>query len=248
MHYGLPSPWLTVIFSLDDGIESASELAGLTGAAPAPLIAAGLHTRASYVLERRDQTGIQLSVHPLACRALFGLPAAELSVSEYDGSAVLGRRAMITQERLTETRDWSTAFALLGDHLQRSLDDHQRLPGVRSETKHAWHLLQSSGGRRPIGEVAARVGLSARHLGTLFQREVGQSPKTVAQLFRFQRAVAEIGTMITDHGRADLATVAVRAGYADQAHLSRDFVERLGVPPSRWISDELQNLKDHPRG
>lgn len=247
VHYGLPSPWLTVIFCLDDGIESASDREALPAAAPDPIVVAGLHTRASFVLERQDQAGIQLAVHPLACRALFGLPAAELSVTEYDGRHVLGRGAVITQQRLTETGDWSGAFGLLGAHLRRSFDDHGRRAGPRSELRHAWYLLESSGGRRSIGEVASGVGLTARHLGTLFQRELGTSPKTVAQLFRFQRAVGEVRTMITDRGRVDLAAVADRAGYADQSHLSRDVKDRLGVPPTQWIHEEFRNLHDHAR-
>ena len=115
-------------------------------------------------------------MHPLAARSLFGLPAAELSVTEYDGRQVLDRRATATQQQLTECRDWSDAFALLGGHLTRSLDRHRRVE-VRSELRHAWSLLEASGGQRPIAEVAAQVGLTPRHLGTLFRREVGQSPK-----------------------------------------------------------------------
>ena len=245
VHYGLPSPWLTVIFSLDDGVESASTLDRLPGSGPDAIIAAGLHTRASFVRQRPEQTGVQLAVHPLACRTLFGLPAAELSVDEYDGGDVLGRAAVTTQQRLSETRDWSTAFGLLDDHLRGSLD--RRGVEVRSEVRHAWHLLQRTGGRVSIARVAETVGLTARHLGTLFQREVGRSPKQVAQLFRFQAAVAEVRTSISRTGRSDLGTIAATAGYADQAHLTRDFVERLGVPPTHWIREEFRNLQDPRR-
>ena len=60
-----------------------------------------------------SEAGIQLAVHPLACRSLFGVPAGELSVTEYDGREVLGRRAVITQQRLTETSAWSAAFGIV---------------------------------------------------------------------------------------------------------------------------------------
>ena len=61
VHYGLPSPWLTVIFSLDDGVESASDRAALPAAPPLPIIAAGLHTRASFVRPRAGQAGLSSS-------------------------------------------------------------------------------------------------------------------------------------------------------------------------------------------
>ncbi len=244
VHYGLPSPWLTVIFSLDDGVESASDRAALPTAPPLPIIAAGLHTRSSFVRPRTGQAGVQLAVHPLAARSLFGVPAAELSATEYDGRQVLDRRATSTQERLTESRDWEHAFAVLGGHLTRSLDRRRR-DDPRSEVRHAWSLLEASGGRMPISAVAARVGLTPRHLGTLFTREVGRSPKAVARLIRFQHAVELIKHDVARSGRTDLAAVAARCGYADQPHLTHDFVERLGVPPTRWITEEFRNLQDH---
>jgi AraC-like DNA-binding protein len=244
VHYGLPSPWLTIIFSLDDGVESASDRAALPTAPPLPIIAAGLHTRSSFVRPRTGQAGVQLAVHPLAARSLLGVPAAELSATEYDGRQVLDRRASSTQARLTEARDWEHAFAVLGGHLTRSLDRRRR-DDPRSEVRHAWSLLEASGGRMPISAVAARVGLTPRHLGTLFTREVGRSPKAVARLIRFQHAVELIKHDVARAGRTDLAAVAARCGYADQPHLTHDFVERLGVPPTRWITEEFLNLQDH---
>ena len=244
VHYGLPAPWRTVIVSLDDGVESASDRAALSSAPPLPIIAAGLHTRASFVRPRAGQAGVQLAVHPLAARALFGLPAAELSSTDYDGRQILDRTSASTQDRLTGCRDWGDAFTVLGGHLTRSLDGRRHVD-PRSEVRHAWSLLEASAGRLPIAEVAARVGLTARHLSTLFTREVGRSPKAVAQLIRFQHAVDLIKNNVAHAGRTDLAEVAARCGYADQSHLTHDFVERLGVPPTRWITEEFRNLQDH---
>jgi AraC-like DNA-binding protein len=34
----------------------------------------------------------------------------------------------------------------------------------------------------------------------------------------------------------DWATLALDLGYADQAHLTRDFTTTIGVPPSRYLS------------
>lgn len=69
---------LTFIVSLDDGVEAADTATALPAARPTPLILGGLHLRASHVRQRRGQAGVQLAVHPLASRALFGLPSAEL--------------------------------------------------------------------------------------------------------------------------------------------------------------------------
>jgi AraC-like DNA-binding protein len=235
-----------VIFSLDDGVESASTLDELESAPPTPIITAGLHTETSYVLERTGQTGIQLAVHPLAARALLGRPSAELSATHYDGAEVVGRTGVRTQQRLADTPDWTRAFDLLGGHLRRTRDDRRRVE-VRSEVRHAWHLLEASGGLLPIAVVAAQVGVTPRHLGTLFRREVGRPPKTIAQLIRFQHAVSLIKASLARTGRVDLAVVAAAAGYADQSHLTHEVVDRIGIPPSTWIAEEFRNLQDHGR-
>src|SRR5690349_4475761 len=84
-HLGMPSANLTFIVSADDGVEAAPDVSRLPLARPQRVIVGGLHLRASHVRQRRGQTGIQLAVHPLAARALFGVPAAELSVDDFDG-------------------------------------------------------------------------------------------------------------------------------------------------------------------
>jgi AraC-like DNA-binding protein len=38
-------------------------------------------------------------------------------------------------------------------------------------------------------------------------------------------------------GDVDWASLAADLGYADQAHLTRDFTATLGVPPSRYAAE-----------
>ncbi|RCK69811.1 AraC family transcriptional regulator [Desertihabitans brevis] len=238
LHRGLPSSRLTFIVSLDDGVEAAAEPDGLPAARPNPLVLGGLHVRTSWVRQRPGQAGVQLAVHPLAARSLFGVPAAELSVDDFAGADVLGAPGRRLHEQLCEAGGWDEAFARVGDHLVR----HRRDAAVRPELRHAWALLEGSGGRRPVAEVAREVGFTARHLDTLFQREVGRSPKTVARLIRFERATTALAGQARV-GRVDLAGLAARCGYSDQSHLSRDFVAFTALPPRRWVAEELWNIQ-----
>ncbi|PWU53110.1 AraC family transcriptional regulator, partial [Micromonospora globispora] len=66
---------------------------------------------------------------------------------------------------------------------------------------------------------AAEVGLGQRALHRRSLSLFGYGPKTLARA----------GT--------PLAEVAARAGYADQAHLTRDVRELAGVPPTRLLPD-----------
>ncbi|MFL1427092.1 MULTISPECIES: helix-turn-helix domain-containing protein [unclassified Nocardiopsis] len=243
VHLGLPSATVTFIVGLDEGVRAAPDAASLAAARPAPVILGGLHLAASHVRQRPGQAGVQLALHPLAVRSLFGIPCAELGVDDYDGLALVGPRGRELHERLADTAaPWPEAFALIGAHLR----ERHRDPRLRSELVRAWHLLAASRGRARVEQVAHRVGLSPRHLGTLFRREVGRSPKTVACLMRFDHARARIAAAVRRSGRADLAGVAAAAGYTDQAHLSREFRRFAGVPPAAWAAREFRNVQDTP--
>lgn len=80
-----------------------------------------------------------------------------------------------------------------------------------------------------VQQVVDSHGLSRAGLGRLFHREVGLSPKRWAGIARFQNAVRLLAA-----GAAPLAGVALRCGYADQAHLTRAFGRYGGVTPGDY--------------
>jgi AraC-like DNA-binding protein len=243
LHRGMPSSTLTFIVSLDDGVEAAETAEALPAAQPNPVLLGGLHVEAAHVRQRPGQAGVQVAVHPLAARALFGVPSAELHAADFDGIAVLGRSAIRLRDRVSEASRWDDAFGWIAEYLSQAWRRRDDL-GVRPEVARAWKLLQLSGGRAPVSALADRVGVTRRHLTTLFHREVGRSPKTVARLMRFERATAEIADSVRRCATADLAAVAARAGYSDQAHLTREFTGFVGVSPGRWVAEEFRNIQD----
>ncbi len=242
LHRGMPSSTLTFIVSLDDGVEAAETAEALPAARPNPLLLGGLHVQAAHIRQRPGQAGVQLAVHPLAARALFGVPSAELDAAEWDAIAVLGRSGIRLRNRVVEASQWPDAFSWIAQYLS---DAWQRRDGarVRTEVAHAWQLFQASNGRASVGAVADRVGVTSRHLTTLFHREVGRSPKTVAMLMRFECATACISASVRCCATVDLSAVAASSGYSDQAHLSREFTRFAGVPPGRWIAEEFRNIQ-----
>ena len=243
LHRGMPSSTLTFIVSLDDGVEAAKTAEALPAARPNPVLLGGLHVEAAHVRQRPGQSGVQLAVHPLAARALFGMPSAELHAAEFDGVAVLGRSAIRLQDRVSEASRWDEAFGWIAGYLSRAWGRRDDV-GVRPEVAHAWRLLELSGGRASVSSLADQVGVTGRHLTTLFHREVGRSPKTVARLMRFERATAQISESVRRYAMVDLAAVASHTGYSDQAHLTREFARFVGVPPGRWVAEEFRNIQD----
>ncbi|MFE0249369.1 DUF6597 domain-containing transcriptional factor [Streptomyces sp. NPDC059010] len=83
---------------------------------------------------------------------------------------------------------------------------------------------------RQVSDFADAQGLSVRALQRLFSAYVGVSPKWVLLRYRIHEALEQAGTR-TD---IDWAALATDLGYADQAHLIRDFTRTVGVPPTAY--------------
>ncbi|WP_380919070.1 helix-turn-helix transcriptional regulator [Streptomyces decoyicus] len=77
---------------------------------------------------------------------------------------------------------------------------------------------------RPVAEVARAVALSERQLHRLSLDAFGYGPKTLTRVLRLVRALG------LARSGMPYAQVAVRAGYADQAHLAREVKSLAGAP------------------
>lgn len=73
-----------------------------------------------------------------------------------------------------------------------------------------------------------------RYLSQEFGREFGLTPKVMARVMRFERAQQ----LLRLPTRPSIAAVAAHCGYADQAHLTRDWHEFAGSSPTEWLRDE----------
>ena len=79
---------------------------------------------------------------------------------------------------------------------------------------------------RTPGELGAAVGLSPRALQRWFEHNVGQPARSYLRMLRFGEAFAELPS--AGYG---LAEHAAGHGFADQAHMSREFRSLAGAPP-----------------
>lgn len=77
--------------------------------------------------------------------------------------------------------------------------------------------------------LAAHAGLSERHFGRVFRRELGTSPARYVEQVRIEAARRLLET--EDSG---LAAVARRCGFGTDETLRRSFVRRLGVAPDQY--------------
>jgi AraC-like DNA-binding protein len=83
-----------------------------------------------------------------------------------------------------------------------------------------------------IGRMAEEIGISHKHLLREFDRCVGLTPKLLARLYSFQRAILAIG----QRPAVDWSDTAARCGYYDQAHLIREFRAFSGLTPASYLT------------
>jgi AraC-like DNA-binding protein len=249
-HRGLPSPWLTVIVTLDEPLVIARHPDPRQPASTHDFLLGGLHTAPALVTHEGRQSGIQLALTPLGARALLGMPAAELASVDVEAAEVLGRLAGEVRERVLAAPGWAARFAVLEEFLSRQVRA-AREPGhpvPRPEVSYAWERLRSSRGAVSVAQLAAETGWSARHLGEQFRAETGLSPKAGARVIRFDRARRRLLRRQAEGGRVVLAEFAAECGYYDQAHLAREFRDLAGCPPSVLLAEELRNVQGALRG
>jgi AraC-like DNA-binding protein len=230
VHRGLPSTTLTFVLPagepLDVGWRDRPESRDRRWST-----VSGLHAHPAEIHHDGHQAGVQLALTTAGARALLGLPAAALAgeLLELDDVAPWLRSL---PERLDVTPP-DARVALVERTLLAELA-RRDVPGPRAEVGRALAGLTRGAS---VQAVADEVGYSRRHLADLIRAECGLGPKEVQRLGRFQASRALLG-------RLPLADVAHRCGYADQSHLSREWVALAGCPPTTWLREEFPFLQD----
>ncbi len=82
-----------------------------------------------------------------------------------------------------------------------------------------------------VDQLAELRGVSVRGLQRRFAEYVGVGPKWVVRRYRLREVTDRMGA-----GPVDWARLAAELGFADQAHLARDFADVFGEPLTRYAA------------
>lgn len=240
VHAGLPSRSLTVVVAFDEPIDVEHDSNGGRSRGEFWAMVGGLHRAPALIRHSGRQVGIQLDVTPQGAMALFGVPAADLANDVVAIDSIIAKQATELLDRLSGAATWPARWAILDQVLLGLLRDGTV---ARREVEAMWSLLVGSHGCLGVDEIATELGWSRRHLSKHFTSTFGLTPKTMARVIRFERAQR----LLRLPTRPSLASVAHLCGYADQAHMTRDWREFAGSPPTEWMNDEtIPFVQDDP--
>jgi len=226
----LPDAYVEIVVNLGDSVTLLGP--AFAGRQPARVVV-GLLERAIPMRYGRQVRAFGIRLHPARAAGFLGVAAAHLA----NQLTRLGRLAPQCDARVAQ---W-----LRGDPQLESAQDRSALEALLEEQ---WRQSQGSdrlvvravdrllGAEAPVTvvELARELGVTPRHLQRRFVATVGTAPKRLERLARFARTWQQ-ATMGPVLGWAELAYA---NGYADQAHLVREFRAFGANPPTHLFTPE----------
>lgn len=212
----------------------SAELTVLLGAEPH---IRGPHTGPAVDTLPPGATVLGVRFRPGAAAPVLGVPAGELRDLTLDAGDVWGRAAASLGERVAAASRPDAGLALLEAEIARRLDRPSARPDpVVAEAVHRLMPWRDSG----VSELPRALAISERQLRRRCHAAIGVGPKALQRMLRFQGFLALVQQTLAATGAPPahgLARLAAEAGYADQAHLTRECVRLMGIPPAVFLHE-----------
>jgi AraC-like DNA-binding protein len=174
----------------------------------------------------QDRLGIRFRIG--SAGAALGVPAHELLNLGVPLEELWGRPALRLADCVARAETTDEAIV----ELLRGVAERLPAPGDGDPLVRQAALALVRGGAS-LHEAADLVALGERQLRRRFERAVGYGPATLVRIQRFQRFLA----LAERDPDAGLARLAFGAGYADQAHLTRECQRLADRSPAALLRD-----------
>jgi AraC-like DNA-binding protein len=184
--------------------------------------------RCAYYAKRAGDSGwsVGAQLEPGAAGALLRTSAANLAERHTPLADVCGPGAVAElMERLQAQSDPEACLRVLETWLLARMARTVR--GLHPAIAAALASLHTGA---PVQQAVQASGLSHRHLIAHFRDATGLAPKQHARVLRLQLALAALQAPAPQP-----AGIAADAGFADQAHFTREFRALTGVTPTDWL-------------
>ncbi|MBX5161162.1 AraC family transcriptional regulator [Rhizobium sp. NZLR3b] len=186
------------------------------------LVVAGPDRTAAFPVLRPGATVIGARFAPGAAAPWLKTPLSALVGCSVPLADIGRKDAAEFEARLGECRDPSVAMALFGRLLEEAIRDEDE------PARDAAIIFTAADSGRPASGLFGRLGMSERQLRRRCHHHFGYGAKTLERIRRFQRFLDFCRSSDT----MPLASLALEAGFADQAHMTREVGEFSSLTPA----------------
>jgi AraC-like DNA-binding protein len=213
LEFQFADPYEVPFYGIDKSIQSV------------PITVIGPITyRRARILIRGHVEALAVLFQPFGFHALFGVPLSPLADEGTEGHSVIGAAVSVLNQRLGNVSSFQERTQLLDSFFLNRLTQIRPSDSVSRSLQ----LLIAPGRLVTVSEVARQAGLSSRQLERMSLQYAGMSPKMLAKIARFQRALR-----LKVEGSSSWTEVAHATDYHDQMHMIRDFRALAGTTPVR---------------
>lgn len=184
--------------------------------------AGGMAQATSLSRGQGEMLGVHVHLPPATLARLLGVPLAVLTDRCFGLDDLLGDEAAWLGDALLGAGDldacWRVLDAFVARRAATAVEPDREVDHAR------WTLARGA----RVEQVAADLGWSRKRLARRFHDAIGLHPRAFAGLARFER----FATALRAAPDQPLAHAALDAGYADQAHLSREVRRYADLTPA----------------
>jgi len=188
----------------------------------AALMAVGTMTRFADVEIGSRQLLVGVRLRTGMWTENFGVPSPEITDASLRLEDLWGARARTLLGRMADAQSPQQCAALLGKALRPSC--------ARTPVQRVLAWMETNPGCISLDDVAFHAGLSTRQFRRVCLQQTGISPKLLARVLRFRKALAQVQAQHGDH-----AGLAADCGYFDQSHFIAEFQRFAGQTPAAYL-------------
>jgi AraC-like DNA-binding protein len=195
----------------------------------------GIHTRPYEVQFRNRVRTFGIRFKPEGIYNLFAIPASLFSHRFEDMELVLGSHFRDYCSKLREADNLMQKLDLTHNYLMSQLHNHQP---EKTYLNRAADLIRMAGSTAKVEDLPSKVYISRRQLEREFRDKIGLTPKQYMRIARLN----EINRYLQSGSELNFSHLSMEAGFADQAHLCREFKTFTGIPPAKFMESIEQYI------
>ncbi len=244
VHIGTPGSTLSLILSLRDHPVVQIQHPGDQHRRVYAALVAGLQLTPTLIDHASTAATVSVQLTPRGAAVLFGTTPGELFGVSIHAIDLLGPSIEELRQKVEQFEDWASRFAAVDAYLISRRTDRPPVPVIADL---AWRMINTDHGRLSVEALAQALGSSPRTVHASMTKHLGVGPKALSRIARFGAARQLIHARLLNRSpRPVLASIAAECGYADEAHLIRDWKAFTGNTPTKWRDhDSFAFHQDH---